>query len=170
VFVTNHVLAGVLVGRALERHPVAAFAVGVGSHLVIDAVPHWGCDWSTEDGEERFLAAARRDGLLGLAALAAGALAVDRKARPAVVAAMAGSVLLDLDKPIEYFFGVYPFPDPVRRIHLGVQNESPRGMPNEVAFGVVTALADALVASAPRRRRRRARPVSPVGGLPARAR
>jgi len=95
---------------------------------------------------------ARRDGVLGLAALAAAAVAVDRKARPAVIAAMAGAALLDLDKPMQHFFGVYPFPRAVRRIHSWVQNESPSGLGNEVTFGVVAAAVDALVATASRRR------------------
>ena len=30
MFVTNHVLSGVVIGRLLERRPVAAFVVGVG--------------------------------------------------------------------------------------------------------------------------------------------
>ena len=34
MFVTNHVLSGVVIGRLLKRHPVSAFVVGVGSHLV----------------------------------------------------------------------------------------------------------------------------------------
>ncbi len=153
MFVTNHVLSGVLIGRVLEDHPVAAFAVGVGSHLVVDMIPHWGCDMSGEDGPDRFLAAARRDGLLGLAVMGAAALGVDRRARPAVVAAMAGAALLDLDKPIMYFFGVYPYPDLVRRVHLWCQNESTDGMPREVGFGVAFAVADTLVAWGTRRRR-----------------
>ncbi len=157
MFVTNHVLSGVLIGRVLEDHPVAAFAVGVGSHLAVDMIPHWGCDRSAEGGPERFLAAARRDGLLGLATMGAGALAVDRRARPAVVAAMAGAVLLDLDKPIEHFFGVYPYPDLVRRVHLWCQNESTAGMRNEVGFGVLFAVADALAALGSRRRQRSGR-------------
>ena len=154
MFVTNHVLSGVLIGRVLEDHPVAAFAVGVGSHLVVDMIPHWGCDMSGEDGPDRFLAAARRDGLLGLAVMGAAALAVDQRARPAVVAAMAGAALLDLDKPIQHFFGVYPYPDLVRRVHLWCQNESTDGMPREVGFGAAFAVADALVAVASRRRDR----------------
>ena len=44
MFVTNHVLSGVVIGRLLERHPVSAFVVGVGSHLALDMVPHWGCE------------------------------------------------------------------------------------------------------------------------------
>ena len=43
MFVTNHVLSGVVIGRLLEQRPVTAFAAGVGSHLVLDWVPHWGC-------------------------------------------------------------------------------------------------------------------------------
>jgi hypothetical protein len=154
VFVTNHVLSGVLIGRVLEDHPVAAFAVGVGSHLVVDMIPHWGCDRAAEGGSERFLAVARRDGLLGLAAMGAASLAVDRRARPSVIAAMAGAVLLDLDKPIEHFFGVYPYPNLVRRVHLWCQNESAEGMPREVAFGLAFAVADTLAAVASRRRPR----------------
>ncbi len=44
MFVTNHVLSGVVIGRLLERHPVTAFVAGVGSHLALDMVPHWGCE------------------------------------------------------------------------------------------------------------------------------
>jgi hypothetical protein len=154
MFVTNHVLSGVLIGRALEGRPVTAFAVGVGSHLLVDAIPHWGCDKSADDASERFLAVARRDGLLGLAAMAAAGWAVDRRARPAVIAAMAGAALLDLDKPMEHFFGIYPFPDPVRRLHTWIQNESTDGLPREIAFGVVFAAADALAALSSRRRNR----------------
>ena len=154
MFVTNHVLSGVLIGRALERRPAAAFVVGVGSHLLVDAIPHWGCDRSAPDAQERFLRVARRDGVLGLGVMAAAALAVDPKARPAVVAAMAGAALLDLDKPIEHFFGVYPFPDPVRRLHVWIQNESTTGLPKELAFGAVCTVIDAVVALGSRRRPR----------------
>ncbi len=151
MFVTNHVLSGVLIGRALERRPVTAFVVGVGSHLVLDSIPHWGCDTTNEEGTEHFLAVARRDGVLGLAAMAAGALAVDRRARPAVIAAMAGAAFLDLDKPIQHFFGVYPFPQAVRRLHSWVQNEAESGLAVEMLFGAAFAVADAVVAVGTRR-------------------
>jgi hypothetical protein len=39
MFVTNHVLSGIVIGRLLERHPVSAFLVGVGSHLALDMGP-----------------------------------------------------------------------------------------------------------------------------------
>jgi hypothetical protein len=152
VFVTNHVLSGVLIGRATEGKPIVAFIVGVGSHLVLDSIPHWGCDLAKEGGPERFLRIARRDGLLGLATMAAATLAVERRSRVATVAAMAGSVVLDLDKPFVHFFGVNPFPAVVNRIHRQVQNESADGMPNEVTCGIFFAVADAIVATAGRHR------------------
>jgi hypothetical protein len=152
MFVTNHVLSGVVVGRLLERRPVAAFVVGVASHLVLDMVPHWGCDVRQPAGERLFLRYATRDGLLGLAALALVAGAAGRRARPATLAAMAGAALLDLDKPMLHFFGRNPFPGPVRRLHSAVQNESERGMPNEVAFGASCAVADAVIVLRGRRR------------------
>ncbi len=153
MFVTNHVLSGVLIGQTMKGRPLAAFVAGVGSHLVLDAFPHWGCDFDAPDGPERFLRIARRDGLLGLAAMAAVTLAVDRKARVATVAAMAGAALLDLDKPVWYFFGVRAFPEVVIKIHKEVQNESFDGMPNELAYGAAFALADAAVITHGRRRR-----------------
>ena len=58
---------------------------------------------------------------------------------------MAGAALLDLDKPIEHFFGVRAFPEVVMKIHKGIQNESPDGMANEFAYGALFALADAAV-------------------------
>jgi hypothetical protein len=152
VFVTNHALSGLVIGRALEGRPVAAFVAGAGSHLVVDMIPHWGCDKDAEGSAERFLRAARRDGLLGLAVMAAGALAVDRKARPAVMAAMVGAVLLDIDKPFGHFLGINPFPRPVQRLHSWAQNESESGMANEAVFGVVFAAIDAVVAARSRGR------------------
>ncbi len=152
MFVTNHVLSGVVIGRLLERHPVAAFVVGVGSHLALDMVPHWGCDQSTAVGRQVFLRYAKRDGLMGLLAMACAAGAVDSRARTATVAAMVGAVLLDADKPAIHFFGRNPFPEAVRRIHSRAQNESPQGMPNEIVFGMSCAITDAVIAVNCRRR------------------
>jgi hypothetical protein len=152
MFVTNHVLSGVLIGRLLERRPVTAFVVGVGSHLVLDMVPHWGCETRSAEGGQLFLRYAKRDGLLGLVAAASATGAVGRRARPATLAAIAGAVLLDMDKPIFHFWGRNPFPRWVRRIHARVQRESPEGMPNEIAFGVSCAVFDLAIAVGGRRR------------------
>jgi hypothetical protein len=146
VFVTNHVLSGALIGRLAERRPVTAFVAGVASHLLLDAVPHWGCDLRRPGGPEQFLVVARRDGLLGLTAIAAIALLTERPARSASLAAMAGAVLLDLDKPLLHFFGRDPFPLVVQRLHRRIQNESPNGLRNEIGFGFAFAALDAVAA------------------------
>lgn len=145
MFVTNHVLSGVVIGRLLKRHPVSAFVVGVGSHLALDMVPHWGCEQGTTGGRQLFFRYARRDGLVGLLAMGCVTAVVDRQARTATLAAMAGATLLDADKPVVHFFGRNPFPMVVRRIHARAQNESPQGLPNEIAFGLVCATADAAL-------------------------
>jgi hypothetical protein len=153
VFVTNHVLSGVIVGRWLPKRPAAAFAVGVGSHLILDAIPHWGCDVGTPLGLERFLSAARKDGLLGVATMTIAALAVDTDVRTSTLAAMTGAVVLDLDKPLIHFLGVNPFPRWVNRIHSRVQNESPGGMHNEIGFGVGFAAFDVVASVVDRHHR-----------------
>lgn len=137
MFVTNHVLAGALVGLALPQRPVAAFTVGAVSHVAMDVVHHYGCP------KDRFLDVARRDGLLGLAAMAAAATGSGGRARRAVVAGMAGAALLDLNKPAEHFLGFSPFPRAVDDFHVRIQDgkEAPAHLRREVAAGVVLAAA-----------------------------
>ena len=79
MLLTNHVLSGALIG-ARARGPEQAFAAGVASHFVLDAIPHWG-DWGTK---RRFLRVAVADGLVSLAvagALAPAALIALRRSR-----------------------------------------------------------------------------------------
>src|SRR5215213_10776154 len=63
VLVTNHVLAGALIGSA-ARGPVSAFVAGVASHFVMDVTPHWG-----DEDRRTFLRVAVADGLVGATAL-----------------------------------------------------------------------------------------------------
>jgi hypothetical protein len=147
MFVTNHVLSGVVIGRWFERRPVTAFVVGVGSHLLLDMVPHWGCEKRTADGSDLFLKYAKRDGVIGMITMAGATWAVDRQARVATLAAMVGAALLDADKVCAYFLGVDPFPRVVRRIHSRAQNESPAGMLYEIAFGIACAALDVVTTS-----------------------
>jgi hypothetical protein len=146
MFVTNHVLSGVVIGRLFRRRPATAFAVGVASHLALDMVPHWGCELGTPEGRQLFLRYARRDGLLGIAVALGATSAVDRRARVATVAAIAGATVLDADKPIIHFWRWNPFPRAVRTLHARAQNESPEGLPNEVRFAILCALTDAVIA------------------------
>jgi hypothetical protein len=141
VLLTNHVLSGALIG-ALIRRPAPAFAAGVVSHFLLDAVPHWG-RWGSD---RRFLRAAVPDGLIGLAAMGAFAALAPADRRPSVVAAMAGAALPDADKPARLFFGRSPFPPAVDAFHGRIQREAPGRAPLEVltAAGLAMAALTAL--------------------------
>lgn len=121
MLLTNHVLSGALIG-ALARRPASAFAAGVASHFVLDAVPHWG-DWGSI---RRFLQVAVPDGLISLAAMGAFAALAPADRRAAVVAGMAGAALPDIDKPTRLWFGWSPWPGPVDHFHSRIQHEAPR--------------------------------------------
>ena len=153
MFVTNHVLAGTLVGLALAEHPTQALAGGLASHVVMDLTPHWGDATRTDD---EFFEVARRDGLVALGVLAA-VLVSSRSPRRSVVAGVFGAVLLDLDKPFRRFLGVDVFPHWVNRFHHRIQNEAPHRVPYEVAAGA--GLAAATVGGLVGSRLRRARGV-----------
>ena len=156
MFVTSHVLVGRIIGRALPDRPLTAFAVGVVSHLAMDATPHWGTAKGSPGSHEEFLRIARRDGIAGLVAIAASVAATPPPARRAVLAGIAGGALLDLDKPLEHFLGVNPFPEWAKRLHTAVQRESPRRLPYEVAVAIALSCTIAARACP-----RRSRPSSP---------
>lgn len=135
VLVTNHVLAGALVG-AFSPGPVSAFVGGVASHFAMDALPHWG------DGDLRdVLHVAVTDGLVGATVLSLVARATPRSRRTRVVAGMLGAAFPDSDKPWELFIGGSPFPRAFDRFHNQIQRESPRRMPQEVLLATATLLA-----------------------------
>ncbi len=138
MLITNHVLSGALVGR-LARGPVSAFGLGLASHFVLDAIPHWG----GRDIRD-VMGIAVTDGLVGLTAMA-GVLAItDRQDRVRVLAGMTGACLPDLDKPAIVFFGRSPYPARFDRFHGEIQRESPRRMPQEVLVALVGATAVVL--------------------------
>ena len=136
MLLTNHVLSGALIG-ALARRPLPAFAVGVASHFVLDAAPHWG-DW---DSIGHFLRVAVADGLVSLAAMGALAALAPAERRPAVVAGMTGAALPDADKPALLFLGRSPFPAAVDRFHGRIQREAPDRAPLELLAAGALALA-----------------------------
>jgi hypothetical protein len=137
VLLTNHVLSGALIG-ALARRPLPAFAAGVASHFVLDAVPHWG-DWGSE---RRFLRVAVPDGLVSLAVTGALTAASPPGRRAAILAGMAGAACPDAEKPTRIWFGWSPFPAAVDRFHVRIQDESFGRAPVELAAaGVFSAAA-----------------------------
>ena len=147
----NHVLSGALIG-ALTRRPLPAFAAGVASHFVLDAVPHWG-KWGSR---HRFLRVAVWDGLVSLAAMGAFAAVSPPDRRLAVLAGMAGAALPDLDKPVKLWFGRSPFPVAVDRFHMGIQDEAAHRFYVELLAAAALASA-ALIALRTRRARRLSR-------------
>lgn len=133
MLITNHVLAGALIGTAVP-HQATAFGLGVASHFALDMVPHWGDDTV-------FLKVAVVDGLVGLATLGVIARSASREQRSAVVAGMLGSCLPDADKPSKLFFGRSPFPASLDQWHMDIQRESTRRLPQEFLVAGVGALA-----------------------------
>lgn len=139
MLVSNHVLAGALIGRAVARRPALAFVVGVVSHFAMDACPHWGTGDPEGVWSDEFVRVAKCDGCAGLAAMALGAGLSPGRSRTAVVAGMVGAALPDTDKPFQYIFGVNPFPRAVRRFHKRIQREAPHRMPAELASAALLA-------------------------------
>ena len=140
MLLTNHVLSGALIG-ALARRPLPAFAAGVASHFVLDAVPHWG-DWGSK---RRFLQVAVPDGLVSLAIMGTLTAASPPGRRVTVLAGMAGAALPDADKPTTLWFGWSPFPRAVDRFHGRIQDEAFHRVPVELAAAGTFATA-ALIA------------------------
>ena len=139
MLLTNHIVSGALIG-ALARRPLPAFAAGVASHFVLDAVPHWG-DW---ESPRHFLRAAVPDGLVSLAVMGAVTAASSADRRPAVLAGMAGAALPDADKPARLFFGRSPFPVAVDRFHSRIQREARHRLHLELLAAAALAAALAL--------------------------
>jgi hypothetical protein len=144
VLVTNHVLAGAIIG-ALVKRPLPALALGVVSHLAMDSIPHWGLAHEDRQGDPtknpEFLRVAYRDGFAGLAAIGA-AFALARGRRLPVLTGMVGAALLDLDKPSKLFIGVSPFPRAVDKIHADIQE----GREHDHRMGQELAVAAGLAA------------------------
>ena len=136
MFITNHVLAGAIIGLAAPRRPAKVALVAVGSHLVLDAVPHWGID-----DDAKFRKVAIVDGLVGLATMRAVMGAVPRGTRVAVLAGMLGAAFPDADKPALMFFGRSPFPARVDRFHQQIQRESTHGIRTEIRAALAMVLA-----------------------------
>jgi hypothetical protein len=137
MFITNHVLAGAVIGLVAPRRPVKVALVAVGSHFVLDSVPHWGSDHD----DAKFRKVAIVDGLVGLATMRAIMSAVPRGTRVAVLAGMLGAAFPDSDKPMDMFFQRSPFPPAVDRFHQRIQRESAHGVRTEVRAAVVMVVA-----------------------------
>ena len=135
---TAHVLTGALIGRAVRR-PARAAALGVVSHLALDALPHWGIWPGTPHIRSKFLAVAAIDGVT----LSVALTVMVRRGRPrAEIAGALGALVLDLDKPAALLGVRQLWPDRVHAVHLGVQrHEQPRRWRVDVTVAALSALA-----------------------------
>jgi hypothetical protein len=134
VLITNHVVAGAVIGAFVPR-PASAFVLGVASHAAMDAVPHWG-----HPDHDVFIKVAVVDGLVGLATMAMLTRAAAPERRTAVLAGMLGACFPDADKPCTLFFGGSPFPAWFDAVHKRIQNEASERMPFEAIGGLFGAL------------------------------
>ena len=145
MLISTHVLSGAVLGRALG-HPLPALVLGVGSHLALDSLPHWGRGLGypppAELDEETFRVA-RRDGLAGLALIAAVAAVVPAAQRPQVLAGIVGACLPDMDKPGRRWLGGSPWPQRFDRLHSELQRgvEQPHLLRQDVTIAAVAAVA-----------------------------
>jgi hypothetical protein len=117
-----------------------AFVAGFASHLAMDNLPHWGVTGPLP------LAIAKRDGVIGLAGLAACTAMASPEKRLGVLAGMFGACLPDTDKIGEHFAGRSPWPARFDDFHKWLQREAPHRIPHEVLAGVGLATLAALLA------------------------
>jgi hypothetical protein len=143
VLITNHVLAGAVLGH-LSRDPATAAGAGFVSHFVMDALPHFGVD------DIHLMKVAVPDGLLGLAVIGLVLSRTPRRQRLRVAAGIFGACLPDVDKPSTQFFGSSPFPAWFDGFHGRIQRESERRFPVETTAALT--LTAVLVALARRSR------------------
>jgi hypothetical protein len=129
VLATNHVLAGAALGHLIGA-PLPAVAAGLVSHIVMDAIPHWGGNGRTPITHRIFLRVAKIDGIVLL--LVAGMVlhATTPSLRAAVAAGAIAALAPDLDKPWEYFFGALTGHRPLYgrrfvRFNVWLQREAP---------------------------------------------
>lgn len=141
MIISSHVGAGAFVGMAVPRLG-PALAAGFLSHLVMDALPHWGTGPGTES---EWLPIARKDGVAGLAAMALLTAAAPADRRIGVLAGMVGACLPDTDKVGRYFVGSSPWPARFDRFHEAIQNEARHRLPREVATAAALTAAGTLV-------------------------
>jgi hypothetical protein len=137
VLATAHVLTGALIGRVVGR-PVPAAAIGVVSHVALDAMPHWGMWPGTPHMRGKFLTVAAIDGMTLSAVLA---LMIRRRRPAAEIAGALGALVLDMDKPTALLGVGQLWPDRVHAVHLGVQrHEQPQRWRIDVSVAVVSAV------------------------------
>lgn len=140
MFITNHVIAGSVIGLAAPNVPVA-FTAGFVSHFVLDAIPHYySSNWKR---------AGVIDGLIGLTVAATIYTKTPAHRRGRLVAGVTGACLPDSDKPLLMFTGSKRHPQWFQKFHGMIQNEQKKFWRNEAAFAAIgTAVVTDLIGGA----------------------
>lgn len=138
MIITNHVLAGVIIGSEAKTE-LEGFSTGVLSHFVLDTIPHWG-NFKTERG---MLMVAVPDGLIGLTisswAIRKAWKKSGKKGAKIMAASIFGACLPDTNKPWKFFTGRPNFfPEKVEQGFSVIQTEHRRA-------GVLTEAAAASI-------------------------
>ncbi len=133
MLLTNHALTGSLIGLATGS-PVAAAPLGVGSHFLMDSLPHFGLPGMSLKKMPGVLIGAV-DFTLALCVTSGLALAFPERA-PAQLAGAIGAMLPDLFYIPDILFGVRFDPAPVRAFHHNIQQgkEFPLGILIDIAW------------------------------------
>jgi hypothetical protein len=141
VLITNHVLAGTLIGLRATSVP-AALGVGLGSHFVMDAVPHWGVE-----AHDEYLRVAKVDGLTGLAVSAVVLAAAPPVDRIRVAAGIFGACFPDTNQVSAHFFGRTFHPAWFDRFHGVIQTEHGWLRQEVIVAGALAVVVGAAVAA-----------------------
>jgi hypothetical protein len=142
MLLTNHTLTGVFLGLSIDN-PVALAPTAVASHLVLDAVPHFGASIIRGDGDKRrlgFLILGSIDFALSVGVTVAACVLWPWRAGNIIIGAL-GADLPDLTYiPIILFrrgpvFKLLPFYEPMQRFFSFIQwYEKPPGAITEVLW------------------------------------
>lgn len=137
MLITNHIIYSTLISKMFKLNPATAFLAGVGSHLVLDSIPHWGPDKASPNADKDFLAIARVDGVVG----ASLTLAICKNSNfdLSTMACLAGAIAPDLDIVTNHFFGKVFIPKAFSRFHGRIQIESADRISKEFYFSIVGA-------------------------------
>ena len=130
MFFSTHTIVGSFIGKKIPSAPVAIL-VGATSHLVLDAIPHWGRQ------PEIFWPVAITDGLIGgTVVLYLAKKAFDSRKTSDInsfLAAIAAGAP-DWDKPFRELLGIEPWPEVFNNFHKIIQTESPTRFPMEISI------------------------------------
>lgn len=120
VLFTLHAAAGTAIGWALRQRPTLAVAAAAASHLLLDAIPHWGTD-----NKRTWLAVAATDVTIGTAATAHLISKAPAQHRRLLATTATAAIALDLPKIPRTFGLPVPFePDWLRHLHSNIQRET----------------------------------------------